>query len=103
MPKAAVIVQSNQHCNPFTRLKQMITFSSGQSFVILMTALPDTVKPSIVLEGHKSTLVELIRCVVPPGTTRPMAGKINEWQGREDIVKFHHLLHRWTVKAHYVV
>ncbi len=61
------------------------------------------VTPSIILEGHKSALVEAFRCVVPPGTARPTAGKINEWQGRVDVVKFHHLLHMWAVKAHDVV
>ncbi len=76
---------------------------TAQSIVTLLTALPDKVVPSIVLEGHKSALVEACRCVVPPGAARPMAGKINEWRGTVNVVKFHHLLHRWIVKAHYVV
>ena len=88
-----------------TMTKQTISTSSGeaQSVVILLTGLPDKVVPSIVLEGHKSALVEVCRCVVPPGAARPMAGKIKEWRGTVNIVKCHHLLHRWIVKAHYVV
>ena len=67
---------------------------------MLLTELPDTIIPSVVLEGYKSALVEATRCVVFPGTTYALASKIDDWQGNVDVVKFHHILHVCNVNIY---
>ena len=51
---------------------------TAQNDITLLMALPDMVIPSVVLERHKSALVEASRCVVLPGTTCALASKIDD-------------------------